>query len=68
MKRLMSVEEAAKRLGVSLWVVYRLARSGRLQSIRLGRRRLFSDADLAELIRSSRSRNQRDPRKSCAPR
>ena len=54
MANLLSVQEAAGRLGVSLWTVYRLARSGRLPSIQLGRRRLFAEEDLQELVRSTR--------------
>lgn len=54
MDNLLSVEQAAQRLGVSFWTVYRLARSGRLASIRLGRRRLFTERDLEELIRETR--------------
>ena len=56
MDNLLSVEQVAQRLGVSFWTVYRLARSGRLPSIRLGRRRLFAEADLDELIRETRER------------
>ena len=54
MENLLSVEQAAQRLGVSFWTVYRLARSGRLSSIRLGRRRLFAEEDLERLISTTR--------------
>ncbi len=54
MDNLLSVEQAAQRLGVSAWTVYRLARAGRLASICLGRRRLFAAEDLEELIRKTR--------------
>jgi excisionase family DNA binding protein len=54
MGTLLTVEQAAQRLGVSFWTVYRLARSGRLASIRLGRRRLFDERDLESLIRRTR--------------
>jgi excisionase family DNA binding protein len=54
MKSLMSVHEAAERLGVSLWTVYRLARARRLGSVQLGKRRLFAEEDIEELVRSSR--------------
>lgn len=56
MNNLLSVPEVAERLGLSLWTVYRMARSGRLASIRLGRRRLFAEADLEQLIRETRTR------------
>ncbi len=54
MDRLFSVQEAAERLGVSFWTVYRMARSGQLASVRIGRRRLFAVADLEELVRTTR--------------
>lgn len=52
--RLLSVQEVADRLGVSFWTVYRMARSGQLASVRIGRRRLFAMEDLEELIRVTR--------------
>ena len=55
MENLLSVEQVAQRLGVSFWTVYRLARSGRLSSVRLGRRRLFTERDLEQLIREGRN-------------
>ena len=54
MDRLFSVREAADRLGVSFWTVYRLARRGELTSIRVGRRRLFAIQDLEKLIAAAR--------------
>jgi excisionase family DNA binding protein len=54
MDTLHTVEQAAQRLGVSVWTIYRLARTGQLASIRLGRRRLFAERDLEELIRKTR--------------
>lgn len=62
MSKLLSVQEAAERLGVSLWTVYRLARDGRLASIRLGRRRLFAAEDLEELIQATRRERESTPR------
>jgi len=56
MGNLLSVQQAAERLGVSFWTVYRMARDGRLASIRLGRRRLFAEGDLEQLIRETRER------------
>jgi excisionase family DNA binding protein len=55
MENLISAQEAAERLGVSFWTVYRLARNGQLASIRLGRRRLFAEEDLERLIRDTRN-------------
>jgi len=51
---LIGVEAAADRLGISVWTVYRWARAGRLVSIRLGRRRLFTEEDLQALITRAR--------------
>jgi len=64
MDNLLSVEQAAQRLGVSFWTVYRLARSGRLASIRLGRRRLFAERDLEELVRRTQSGRSEPGRKA----
>jgi excisionase family DNA binding protein len=50
MDKLLSLEEVAQKLGVSVWTVHRLARSGRLASVRLGRRRLVSPADVEALV------------------
>jgi excisionase family DNA binding protein len=55
MNRLFSAQETAQRLGVSLWTIYRWARSGRMASIQLGRRRLFSQEDLQALISQART-------------
>ena len=55
MEKLLSVKEASGRLGLSLWTVYRWARSGRVASIQLGRRRLFSEEDLRALVIHARS-------------
>jgi excisionase family DNA binding protein len=51
---LIGVEDAAQRLGISVWTVYRWARAGRLTSGRLGRRRLFDVEDLDRLVADSR--------------
>lgn len=57
MAKLMSSQQAAERLGISVWTVSRLVRSGKLASIQIGRRRLFAEEDLEELIRSRRKGN-----------
>jgi excisionase family DNA binding protein len=54
MDKLYSVREAAERLRVSFWTVYRLARSGQLASVQLGRRRLFAERDLDDLVQRTR--------------
>jgi len=52
---LLSVGQAAERLGLSLWTVYRLARGGNLRSVRIGRRRLFAEADLEAFVEATQS-------------
>ena len=53
---LLTAQQAAERLGVSFWTVYRMARSGHLASVRIGRRPLFAAEDLEELVRATRRR------------
>lgn len=65
MNSLLSLEEAAQKLGVSIWTVYRLTARGRIASVRLGRRRLVSPADLEAFIRDARCQGG-DPEKSAA--
>jgi excisionase family DNA binding protein len=58
MERLLSAHQAAERLGVSVWTVARLARNGRLTSVQIGRRRLFAEEDLEQLVSKSRANPQ----------
>jgi len=51
---LLTAQQAAERLGVSFWTVYRMARGGQLASVRIGRRRLFAGEDLEQLVRLAR--------------
>jgi len=51
---LLSVQSASAFLGVSQWTLYRWARSGRIASIQLGRRRLFTEEDLRALVVQAR--------------
>lgn len=53
---LLSVREAAGRLGLSVWTVYAWARTGRIPSVQLGKRRLFVASDLSNLIEVARAR------------
>jgi excisionase family DNA binding protein len=46
----MSIEDAAKALGVSRGLAYEAARKGELPTIRLGRRLLVPTARLLELV------------------
>lgn len=45
-----SPENAAKRLGVPLRLIYTLLASGELQSTKLGKRRLIPDTELQRLL------------------
>ncbi len=62
MERLLSAQQAADRLGVSIRTVSRLARAGRLASVLIGRRRLFAEEDLDAFVRETRRRNESGPK------
>jgi len=47
---LFTIDEAAARLRVSRWSVYNLIRSGQLQTIKIGRRRLVPLDALTECL------------------
>ncbi|MCC6619211.1 MAG: helix-turn-helix domain-containing protein [Chloroflexi bacterium] len=47
--RLLSVEEAATALGIGRSMTFRLIRTGRLRTVKVGRRRLIPADALAEL-------------------
>jgi excisionase family DNA binding protein len=51
--RLISVKDAAQRLGIATITAYRMAEDGRLKSIRLGGRRLIALATIEALIESA---------------
>ena len=48
---LFTIDEAAARLRVSRWTVYKLVRSNQLRTIKIGRRRLVPPAALDECIK-----------------
>lgn len=53
-QQLLTVSQAAHALNISRWLVYQLINDGRLQSVRIKRRRLITPAalnDLVELLR-----------------
>lgn len=54
LEKLLSAQQAAERLGVSIWTVSRLARAGKLASVVIGRRRLFAEEDLDSFVRITR--------------
>jgi excisionase family DNA binding protein len=47
---MLTVAEASAVLRVSRWSLYRLIRSGKLQTIKIGRRRLVPAAALSALV------------------
>ena len=55
MDNLISVQEAARRLGMSYWTISRWTQEGRVPSVRLGRRRLIVESDLQTLIDRART-------------
>jgi excisionase family DNA binding protein len=58
MDNLISVQEAARRLGVSFWTIYRWTQEGRMPCVHLGRRRLIAESDLQSLINKARTTGQ----------
>ena len=48
---LLTVREACSQLRISKWTLYGLLRSGQLDSVRIGRRRLIAPAALEDLVR-----------------
>jgi excisionase family DNA binding protein len=48
---LFTVEEAAKQLRVSRWMIYRLMRSNQLKSLTIASRRLIASDDLMDFIK-----------------
>lgn len=51
---LLTVEEAAKKLRVSRWMIYQLLRSNELKSLTIASRRLITSDDLIEFIKQQR--------------
>lgn len=51
--RLVSIQEAARRLGVSVISAYRWAESGRLPSVKLGGRRMISSLAIDRIVRAA---------------
>ena len=71
--QLVNVRIAASRMGVSRWTVYHWTRTGLLESVKLGRRRLFELAVLEEFVERGKKHGQlaggsADSRKLRAPR
>lgn len=51
--RLISVKDAAPRLGIAVITAYRMCEDGRLPSIRLGGRRLIAEETVDRLVSSA---------------
>ena len=51
---LFTIEEAAKQLRVSKWMIYRLLRSNELKSLKFGKRRLIDSDDLIVVIEQNK--------------
>ena len=51
--RLVSIQEAARRLGISTISAYRWAESGRIPSVKLGGRRMVSSLALDRIVREA---------------
>lgn len=54
-KEFLSLEEVADKLGVTYQLIYRLARSGELPAVRLGKLYRVASADLAAYLERSKS-------------
>jgi excisionase family DNA binding protein len=55
MTKLLSVEQAAELLGISPWTVRSYIRQGKLRAVRIGRRVLLEEAELARFVERSRA-------------
>ena len=52
---MLSVDDAARRLGISRATLYQLADRGGLRTVKVGRRRLVAASDLAAYIEATRA-------------
>jgi excisionase family DNA binding protein len=48
--QLLSVEATGQQLSVSPWTVFQLIREGKLQSVKIGKRRLVPESAIADYI------------------
>jgi excisionase family DNA binding protein len=60
MKALKSIEQAAGLLGISPWTVRSYIRSGRLRSVRIGRRVLLAEHELERLVSEGQEQIQNE--------
>jgi excisionase family DNA binding protein len=66
-KLLLTVEEAAQRLGIGRTVMYRLVSSGAVESVTLGRLRRVPSECLNEFVSTLRSGQARDTQTTGSP-
>jgi len=61
MENLLSVEEAAKRLGgISKWAVHAWLSQGKLRRTKVGRRTMIRESELAKVVRDEENQTHRD--------
>ncbi len=58
MTQLLSLKEAARLLGLSIWTVRKFVRDGKLVPVRLSRRVLLEELELQRFIDQSRQKTQ----------
>jgi excisionase family DNA binding protein len=61
MESLLTVESAAKVLGISPWTVRKFITTRKLRPVRIGRRVLLEECELQRLIEQGRSRHEYPP-------
>ena len=54
MSKLISSLEASRRLGISIWTLYKWIHAGRLSSFRMGKKMLFDEEEIEAFIRDHR--------------
>ena len=54
--QLLSLKQAAERLGLSDWTIRRWAAQGRIRSVKLGGRRLIPESTIARVIEKNEQR------------
>ena len=52
---MLSIQEAADRLGISYWTLHRMARREEIVTVKMGSRRLIHEADLEAFMQRARA-------------
>jgi excisionase family DNA binding protein len=60
MEALVPIDKAAELLGISPWTVRRYLQDNKLQSVRIGRRRLIEESELRRIIERGRDPEPRE--------